>query len=345
MTPKHTLISLVAVAIMTATGCYAHGHAHIRGTYRVPAYVTVTSTPPPLRAEVTVKPAQPSPGSVWVHGHWKWEGGAWVWVGGHWTSPPAQDQVWTPPVVVQASGGYRYHPGYWRPSGEAASEEYRQPGVVVVGHGTVTATASGSGTVATTEPASTAAATGAGTVTAVGGATATTSGSSTTATTGGTTATVAPAGTTGTTEPATAGGATTTGATVTATTGSATATATPTTPTAPATGATTTTTPATPATPATASGSGVAATNTTVTGRGNLRCSINTARAPQGGFITVRGNGFGSQTVVRIGAHTAAIVNRRGSELRVQVPRNTAGGMVSVTTNNRSANCGRLQVR
>lgn len=40
---------------------------------------------PAMPAErVEVVPVAPSPGYVWVKGHYKWEGGAWVWVPGHW---------------------------------------------------------------------------------------------------------------------------------------------------------------------------------------------------------------------------------------------------------------------
>jgi hypothetical protein len=76
----------------------------------------------------------------------------------------------------------------------------------------------------------------------------------------------------------------------------------------------------------------------------NLRCSMNINRAPRGGLITLSGNGFGAQTSVKIGGRLAVITNRQGSQLRVEVPRNSNGGAVVVESNNRSASCGMLNI-
>jgi hypothetical protein len=75
----------------------------------------------------------------------------------------------------------------------------------------------------------------------------------------------------------------------------------------------------------------------------NLRCSINTPRAPAGGYITINGNGFGNDTTVSIGGNLAAIQSRRGSQLRVEVPAGS-GGTVQVTANRRTATCGTLEI-
>jgi WXXGXW repeat (2 copies) len=58
--------------------------------------VVVEQEPPAIREEIIT--VAPSPGHVWVRGHWRWEG-AWVWAPGSWQAPRA---------------GYRWVHGEWR---------------------------------------------------------------------------------------------------------------------------------------------------------------------------------------------------------------------------------------
>jgi hypothetical protein len=74
-----------------------------------------------------------------------------------------------------------------------------------------------------------------------------------------------------------------------------------------------------------------------------LTCSIDAARAPQGGIITVSGT-FTDAVRVQIGGTTGVIQNRRQGQVRVQLPGGAASGMVRVTDGGRTANCGQLQV-
>lgn len=121
-----------ALAI-SAQGCtyeYCPGTADA-DAYIEPPHVIAQTAPPPPPVQVEVRPAQPTLQSVWVAGHYSWEGGRWVWIPGLWSTPRA-GYVWQEPVAVQAQGGVRYHPGYWRPSQAEPPPVYRQPSAVTV---------------------------------------------------------------------------------------------------------------------------------------------------------------------------------------------------------------------
>jgi hypothetical protein len=75
-----------------------------------------------------------------------------------------------------------------------------------------------------------------------------------------------------------------------------------------------------------------------------LTCSLTTARAPSGGYITLRGTGFGAGAVVRVGGHVAVTSAFQNGQIRVQVPASSAGGAVELTDGNRTATCGTLSV-
>lgn len=126
------LSAFFALAI-SAQGCtyeYCPGTADA-DAYIEPPHVVAQSAPPAPPVQVEVRPAQPSAQSVWVSGHYSWEGGRWVWIPGLWSTPRA-GYVWQEPVAVQAQGGVRYHPGYWRPSQAEPPPVYRQPSAVAV---------------------------------------------------------------------------------------------------------------------------------------------------------------------------------------------------------------------
>lgn len=91
------------------------------------SYVVATQPPPPLR-EDTAPGTQPTSASVWVEGHWSWNG-RWEWTPGEWKEP-RPDHVWEPPVCVVEDGRYEYFPGYFRPRTELPPPVYREPGHV-----------------------------------------------------------------------------------------------------------------------------------------------------------------------------------------------------------------------
>lgn len=364
---RHLLLIAVPLGMLgTASGCYYDCPTATASYYQDPAYVTVQSAPPPVRPAVATRPPQPA-GALWVDGHYSWRG-TWVWVDGHWETPRA-GFVWTAPAVVQVQGGFRYHPGYWRPGRVQAAPVYRQPGTVAVSvRPAATVVRQGGSNTVNVQGGTTAAQGGANTVTVQGGAT-TVQGAqpgvrSTVRVQGGTRTTVSPGtatptvrvqGGTSAAPPATVtptvrvqGGTRTTapGAVTPRVQGPNAGTRT--------TGNTTVTVP-TAGTTATVQGGtrggnpGTATVNVGGTRGGNagavaLTCRVNTQRAPRGGTITLTGTGFGRGATVRIGGNIAVTSRGRGGQLHAQVPRNSAGGMVSIQDGGRRSNCGQLQV-
>ncbi|MAQ19039.1 MAG: hypothetical protein CMN30_30100 [Sandaracinus sp.] len=127
------------LGLLVLGGCTVttSGRATVRTTasasvVTTPTYVTIAKDPPPPRAAVAVRPAQPRAGAVWVEGYWAWNSD-WVWVDGHWDSPPQTGFVWEPPVVVAVdAGGYQYHRGYWRRRNNEPPAVYRTAGTIRV---------------------------------------------------------------------------------------------------------------------------------------------------------------------------------------------------------------------
>ena len=129
-------IALILGVACMLHGCYgtyratARGNARLAYTYSTPSAVYVREPPPPIH-QARPQPPAPSAQSVWVAGHWSWQG-RWVWIDGSWQTPRA-GHVWTPPVAVRAQGGrYEYHPGYWRRPQVAPPPVYQHPGTVRV---------------------------------------------------------------------------------------------------------------------------------------------------------------------------------------------------------------------
>jgi hypothetical protein len=79
-------------------------------------------------------------------------------------------------------------------------------------------------------------------------------------------------------------------------------------------------------------------------GIANLACRLASPRAPRSGYITVNGQGFGSDATVMIGGVFAPVVGRQSNALRAQVPANSSGGGVSVQSAGRTASCGSLSI-
>jgi surface antigen len=107
--PAGALIGAIAGAIIGGTigNSVDHQNGTIYGqpVAAVPAY----PAPPP---EVVV--AQPTPDSVWVPGHWEWNGAQYVWIQGYWAVPPPGFSVYVQGVWVERGGGYYYRRPYWR---------------------------------------------------------------------------------------------------------------------------------------------------------------------------------------------------------------------------------------
>lgn len=73
-------------------------------------------------------------------------------------------------------------------------------------------------------------------------------------------------------------------------------------------------------------------------------CTLVTLEAPRGGQLDVRGDGFGATPVVRIGGKVTRILRRNDTEIRVQIPRDSNGGPVTVQSSGETVECGSLTI-
>ncbi len=89
-----------------ATGCTAHPPHRTVVTYEI------RKAPPAPRREVVV--ARPSPGYVWVAGHYVWKPArnSYAWVAGKWTRPPRRGAVWVAPRYQKRHGNWVLVAGY-----------------------------------------------------------------------------------------------------------------------------------------------------------------------------------------------------------------------------------------
>ena len=71
----------------------------------------IAEPPPAPRAET--KPEAPSPGLVWVAGHYMPVKGEWRWVRGEWAVPAVPISVWIKARYDEEKK--HWYPGYWQP--------------------------------------------------------------------------------------------------------------------------------------------------------------------------------------------------------------------------------------
>ena len=79
-------------------------------------------------------------------------------------------------------------------------------------------------------------------------------------------------------------------------------------------------------------------------GENKLSCTLSVSEAPRGGKIDLRGNGFGNTPTVRIGGKVVKMLERGTSEVSVQVPADSNGGVVTIAAAGVTANCGKLEI-
>lgn len=95
---------------------------------------------PAAPAENQVAGPPPSPGHVWMAGHWNSEGGQWKWISGHWDLPPSRSAVWISGHWVQGGSGWVWVNGAWnvaeapqspsappQPPGESPTAAFQTP--------------------------------------------------------------------------------------------------------------------------------------------------------------------------------------------------------------------------
>lgn len=78
----------------------------------LPQTVVVAPTAPPA-PQVEVVPVAPSPYYGWAPGYWAWNGG-WVWIGGRYVVRPTPGAVWVGGHWGRHGHGYVWIGGGWR---------------------------------------------------------------------------------------------------------------------------------------------------------------------------------------------------------------------------------------
>jgi hypothetical protein len=75
-----------------------------------------------------------------------------------------------------------------------------------------------------------------------------------------------------------------------------------------------------------------------------LTCRAEDSVRPRGAVLVIHGTGFSPSTTVQIGGHNAAVRQVHAGHIQVEVPRETGGGLVVVTSNGQSINCGTVRL-
>jgi len=81
----------------------------------------------------------------------------------------------------------------------------------------------------------------------------------------------------------------------------------------------------------------------TVPVRAQLQCTVPGGVVPRGAQLMVQGNGFGADTRVQIGGQFAPIIRSQSTQAVVQVPNDSSGGIVAVTSGGQTVNCGSIR--
>lgn len=106
------IIVVLAVAVMLAGTSALHHDLSAQvvvepATIVSPTYVAV---PPPQQEVIT---EAPSPGYVWVSGHWDRTPDDWSWNGGEWVQPPFSNAYWVPGYWQNRGGKYMWETAHW----------------------------------------------------------------------------------------------------------------------------------------------------------------------------------------------------------------------------------------
>jgi hypothetical protein len=99
-----TLATLCAAVLF---GCSASAP----GLTKDPTAIVAPLGPPPMRAEIP--PPAPSPDSLWLVGHWNWDGEKYAWAPGRYIQRPAPTANWMPGYWEQESQGWVWTDGHW----------------------------------------------------------------------------------------------------------------------------------------------------------------------------------------------------------------------------------------
>jgi len=102
-------VGFAMVVLCTAAlgGCAAPSPNLTKGT----AAIAAPYPPPAILAEIL--PPAPAPNSLWLIGHWNWNGAKYVWTPGQYIQRPAPTANWMPGYWEQESEGWVWTDGHW----------------------------------------------------------------------------------------------------------------------------------------------------------------------------------------------------------------------------------------
>ena len=99
--------AMVALGAAALGGCAAPGPNSTMAT----AAIAAPYPPPAILAEIP--PPAPAPNSLWLVGHWNWNGAKYVWTPGQYIQRPAPTANWMPGYWEQESEGWVWTDGHW----------------------------------------------------------------------------------------------------------------------------------------------------------------------------------------------------------------------------------------
>lgn len=76
-----------------------------------PKTLIYVKTAPPKAKVIVVKKC--SPNSIWIKGHWKWNGNRYIWLNGHCTKK-RKGHLWIPGHWKKTPRGWKWIPGHWK---------------------------------------------------------------------------------------------------------------------------------------------------------------------------------------------------------------------------------------
>ncbi len=85
-------------------------------TQEPPPLAQVSEAPPAPPVESSERPRTPSPGAIWVDGHWMPGASGFIWVSGRFVAP-RRDHVFVPPRWAALDGQFLFFNGFFVPRG------------------------------------------------------------------------------------------------------------------------------------------------------------------------------------------------------------------------------------
>jgi WXXGXW repeat (2 copies) len=101
-------VAVAATVAVALAGCAAPGN---NSAENAAAGVAAPYPPPAVLAEIP--PPVPAPNSLWLVGHWNWNGAKYLWTPGRYIQRPLPTANWMPGYWEQESRGWVWTDGHW----------------------------------------------------------------------------------------------------------------------------------------------------------------------------------------------------------------------------------------